>query len=144
MQKWVLAEDVGIETVGDVFTPVLIKGTSIPCSAKQIFSTANDGQTAVTLKLVQGVGQAASRNRQLGMFDLTGIPTSPQGVPQIEVVFDIDDAGNLSVEARDLASSLKTDLRVESWPCTWNCRSARMGCSSCIAGTRMALLATGS
>ncbi len=114
MQKWVLAEDVGIETVGDVFTPVLTKGSLIPCSAKQVFSTANDGQTAVTLKLVQGVGQAASGNRQLGKFDLTGIPTAPQGVPQIEVVFDIDDAGNLSVEARDVASSLKTDLRVEA------------------------------
>lgn len=114
MQKWVLAEDVGIETVGDVFTPLLKKGTPIPCSAKEVFSTAEDGQSAVTLKLAQGGGTNASKNRQLGKFDLTDIPPAAKGVPQIEVVFEVDEAGNLSVEAKDLASLSRKDLRVEA------------------------------
>lgn len=114
MQKWVLAEDVGITTAGKVFTPLLKKGTVIPCSEKQVFSTAEDNQTAVTIELVQGGGTTASKTRLLGKFDLKGIPSAPKAVPQIEVCFDIDDAGNLSVEAKDLGSLSKQELKVEA------------------------------
>jgi len=104
MPKWVLADDVGIETLGGVFTRVIEKGTELPCEASQVFSTAEDGQAVVTIRLVQGRNDTAAQNRKIGTFDLGGIAPAPRGVPQIEVTFRIDGDGNLSVSACDLAT----------------------------------------
>ncbi len=112
MPKWVLADDVGIETLGGVFTRVIAKGTEIPCEASQVFSTAEDGQAVVTIRLVQGRNETAADNRKIGTFDLGGIAPAPRGVPQIEVTFRIDGDGNLSVSAVDLATRATKGMSV--------------------------------
>lgn len=104
----------GIETLGDVFTRLIERNTAIPVERKQIFSTAEDNQSAVTIKVYQGERDIASRNRLLGMFNLDNIPPAPRGVPQIEVKFSIDANGILHVTARDLATAREQSVRIES------------------------------
>ena len=91
----------GIETMGGVATPVIDKNTTIPTKKSQVFSTADDNQTAVTIHVVQGERKQAAQNKSLGRFDLTDIPTAPRGTPQIEVTFDIDANGILNVSAQE-------------------------------------------
>ena len=93
----------GIETEGGVMTKLVERNTTIPTERKQIFSTADDNQTAVTVRVFQGERQMAGDNRLLGQFNLEGIPPAPRGVPQIEVKFDIDANGILNVSAKDWA-----------------------------------------
>ena len=90
----------GIETLGGVFTRLIERNTTIPTKKSQVFSTADDNQTAVTIKVYQGEREMAADNKLLGNFDLTGIPPAPRGVPQIEVTFDIDANGIVSVQAQ--------------------------------------------
>ena len=94
----------GIETLGGVMTKLIDKNTTIPANAEQVFSTADDNQTAVTIHVLQGEREMASGNKTLGTFILDGIPPAPRGVPQIEVTFDIDANGILSVTAKDMAT----------------------------------------
>ncbi|MEM2266178.1 MAG: molecular chaperone DnaK, partial [Candidatus Hadarchaeales archaeon] len=94
----------GIETLGGIFTPIIPRNTTIPTRRSQIFTTATDFQTAVTIHVLQGERPMAADNVSLGRFDLVGIPPAPRGVPQIEVIFDIDADGILKVTARDLAT----------------------------------------
>jgi len=94
----------GIETLGGVFTKLIEKNTTIPTRKSQVFSTAADNQSAVTIRVFQGEREMASDNKLLGQFDLVGIPPAPRGVPQIEVTFDIDANGIVSVQARDKAT----------------------------------------
>jgi molecular chaperone DnaK len=94
----------GIETLGGVMTKLIEKNTTIPTKANQVFSTAADGQTAVTVHVLQGEREMASANKSLGRFDLTDIPPAPRGMPQVEVTFDIDANGILHVSARDKAT----------------------------------------
>jgi molecular chaperone DnaK len=103
----------GIETLGGVFTKIVERNTTIPCERKQIFSTAEDNQTAVTIKVYQGERPMAADNRLLGMFNLEGIPPAPRGVPQIEVTFDIDANGILHVTAKDLGTGKEQRVRIE-------------------------------
>lgn len=91
----------GIETLGGVFTKLIERNTTIPTKKSQIFSTAADGQTAVTIRVFQGERQMAADNKLLGEFNLDGIPPAPRGVPQIEVTFDIDANGIVNVSAKD-------------------------------------------
>ena len=95
----------GIETLGSVMTSLIDKNTTIPTKAQQIFSTADDNQTAVTIHVLQGERKMASQNKSLGRFDLSNIPPSPRGMPQIEVTFDIDANGILHVSAKDKATA---------------------------------------
>lgn len=104
----------GIETLGGVFTKLIERNTTIPCQRKQIFSTAADNQTAVSVNVLQGEREMAVDNRSLGRFDLVGIPPAPRGVPQIEVVFDIDANGILHVSAKDLGTGKEQKIRIES------------------------------
>ncbi len=90
----------GIETLGGVTTKVIEKGTTIPAKKSQVFSTADDNQPAVSIHVLQGEREFAKDNKSLGMFELTGIPAAPRGVPQIEVTFDIDANGILTVTAK--------------------------------------------
>jgi len=92
---------IGIETLGSVFTKLIPKNTLIPIRKSQTFSTAQDGQTQVSIKVLQGEREMADDNKLLGQFDLVGIPQAPRGVPQIEVTFDIDADGILNVNAKD-------------------------------------------
>ena len=87
----------GIETLGGVFTRLIDRNTTIPTKKSQVFSTAEDGQTAVTIRVFQGEREMAADNKLLGQFDLIGIPPAPRGVPQIEVTFDIDANGIVNV-----------------------------------------------
>ncbi|MCC7425478.1 MAG: molecular chaperone DnaK [Alphaproteobacteria bacterium] len=103
----------GIETLGGVFTRLIDRNTTIPTKKSQIFSTADDGQTAVTIKVYQGEREMAADNKQLGMFDLVGIPAAPRGVPQIEVTFDIDANGIVAVSAKDKATSKEQQIRIQ-------------------------------
>ena len=103
----------GIETAGGVMTPLVERNTTIPTEKKQTFSTADDNQTAVTVKVFQGERKMAGGNRLLGEFNLEGIPPAPRGVPQIEVKFDIDQNGILNVGARDLGTSKEASVRIE-------------------------------
>ena len=96
----------GIETLGGVMTKLIEKNTTIPTSASQVFSTADDNQTAVTVHVLQGEREQAGANKSLGRFDLSDIPPAPRGVPQIEVSFDIDANGILNVSAKDKATGL--------------------------------------
>ncbi|MEN6399811.1 MAG: Hsp70 family protein, partial [Rectinema sp.] len=104
----------GIETLGGVFTRLIPRNTTIPCRKSQIFSTAADGQTAVSINVLQGEREMASQNRTLGRFDLVGIPAAPRGVPQIEVTFDIDANGIVHVSAKDLGTGKEQKIRIES------------------------------
>ena len=104
----------GIETLGGVFTRLIDRNTTIPTKKSQVFSTADDGQTAVTIKVFQGEREMAIDNKLLGNFDLTGIPTAPRGVPKIEVTFDIDANGIVSVQARDQATGKEQQIRIQA------------------------------
>jgi molecular chaperone DnaK len=104
----------GIETLGGVFTRLIDRNTTIPTKKSQIFSTADDGQTAVTIKVYQGEREMAADNKLLGNFDLQGIPPAPRGVPQIEVTFDIDANGIVSVSARDKATGKEQQIRIQA------------------------------
>ncbi|MGH6991524.1 MAG: Hsp70 family protein, partial [Stellaceae bacterium] len=104
----------GIETLGGVFTRLIERNTTIPTKKSQIFSTADDGQTAVTIKVYQGEREMAAYNKLLGQFDLVGIPAAPRGVPQIEVTFDIDANGIVSVSAKDKATSKEQQIRIQA------------------------------
>ncbi|MCL2209014.1 MAG: molecular chaperone DnaK [Treponema sp.] len=104
----------GIETLGGVMTKLITRNTTIPTRKSQIFSTAADGQTAVSIQVLQGEREMASQNRILGRFDLVGIPPAPRGVPQIEVTFDIDANGIVHVSAKDLGTGKEQKIRIES------------------------------
>jgi molecular chaperone DnaK len=103
----------GIETLGGVFTKLVEKNTTIPTERKQVFSTAADNQTAVTVSVYQGEREMAADNRLLGQFNLEGIPPAPRGMPQVEVKFDIDANGILNVSARDLGTGKEQTVRIE-------------------------------
>ncbi len=103
----------GIETLGGVMTKLVERNTTIPAERKQVFSTADDNQTAVTVRVFQGEREMAADNRLLGQFNLEGIPPAPRGVPQIEVKFDIDANGILSVAAKDLGTGNEQTVRIE-------------------------------
>jgi molecular chaperone DnaK len=102
----------GVETLGGVSTKVIERNTTIPTKKSQIFSTAADNQTTVTINVLQGERAMASDNVSLGMFNLTGIPTAPRGIPQIEVTFDIDADGILNVSAKDLATGKEQKITI--------------------------------
>ncbi len=104
----------GIETLGGVTTKLIERNTTIPTRKSQIFSTATDGQTAVSIHVLQGERELASQNRTLGMFNLEGIAPAPRGVPQIEVTFDIDANGIVHVSAKDLGTGKEQKIRIES------------------------------
>ena len=104
----------GIETLGGVMTKLIEKNTTIPTKANQIFSTAEDHQTAVTVRVFQGEREMAAGNKLLGQFDLTDIPTAPRGVPQIEVTFDIDANGILNVSAKDKATGKQQSIVIKA------------------------------
>lgn len=104
----------GIETMGGVFTRLINRNTTIPARKSQVFSTAADGQTAVSIHVLQGEREMAAQNRTLGKFDLVGIPAAPRGVPQIEVTFDIDANGIVHVSAKDLGTGKEQHIRIES------------------------------
>ncbi len=104
----------GIETLGGVFTRLIPRNTTIPCRKSQIFSTAADGQTAVSIHVLQGEREMATQNRTLGRFDLVGIPPAPRGIPQIEVTFDIDANGIVHVSAKDLGTGKEQKIRIEA------------------------------
>ncbi|MDR2493747.1 MAG: molecular chaperone DnaK [Spirochaetaceae bacterium] len=104
----------GIETLGEVMTKLIPRNTTIPTRKSQIFSTAADGQTAVSIQVLQGEREMANQNRPLGRFDLVGIPPAPRGVPQIEVTFDIDANGIVHVSAKDLGTGKEQKIRIES------------------------------
>ncbi len=103
----------GIETEGGVMTPLVERNTTIPTERKQVFSTAADNQTAVTVKVYQGERKIAVHNRLLGEFNLEGIPPAPRGMPQIEVKFDVDQHGILNVSAKDLGTGKEASVRIE-------------------------------
>ncbi|MGN0910050.1 MAG: molecular chaperone DnaK [Thermoguttaceae bacterium] len=103
----------GIETLGGVMTKLVEKNTTIPTEKKQVFSTAEDNQTAVTIKVYQGEREIASANRLLGQFNLEEIPPAPRGLPQIEVTFDVDANGILNVKAKDLGTQKEQKIRIE-------------------------------
>ncbi|MSP83220.1 MAG: molecular chaperone DnaK [Alphaproteobacteria bacterium] len=104
----------GIETLGGVFTRLIDRNTTIPTRKGQIFSTAEDGQTAVTIRVFQGEREMAADNKLLGQFDLVGLPSAPRGVPQIEVTFDIDANGIVQVSAKDKATSKEQQIRIQA------------------------------
>ncbi|MEW6075345.1 MAG: molecular chaperone DnaK [Candidatus Omnitrophota bacterium] len=102
----------GIETLGGVFTKLIERNTTVPTRKSQVFSTAADNQTAVTVRVLQGERQMADDNVELGRFDLVGIPSAPRGVPQIEVTFDIDANGIVHVSAKDLGTGKEQSIRI--------------------------------
>ncbi len=104
----------GIETLGGVFTRLIDRNTTIPTKKSQVFSTAEDGQTAVTIRVFQGEREMAADNKLLGQFDLVGIPAAPRGVPQIEVTFDIDANGIVNVSAKDKATGKEQQIRIQA------------------------------
>ena len=103
----------GIETLGGMMTKLVERNTTIPTERKQVFSTAADNQTAVTVSVYQGEREMAADNRLLGQFNLEGIPPAPRGMPQIEVKFDIDANGILNVSAKDLGTGKEQTVRIE-------------------------------
>ncbi len=104
----------GIETLGGVFTKIIERNTTIPCRKSQIFSTAEDNQTAVSIHVLQGEREMARDNKTIGRFELVGIPPAPRGVPQIEVTFDIDANGILNVSAKDLATGKEQSIVIKA------------------------------
>lgn len=110
----VIPLSLGIETMGGISTKLIDRNTTIPSSRSQIFSTAADNQTSVEIHIIQGERQMASDNKSLGRFILDGIPPSPRGMPQIEVTFDVDSNGILSVKAKDKASGKEQSIRIEA------------------------------
>ncbi|MDK9696177.1 MAG: molecular chaperone DnaK [Siculibacillus sp.] len=104
----------GIETLGGVFTRLIDRNTTIPTKKSQVFSTAEDGQTAVTIRVFQGEREMAADNKLLGQFDLVGIPPAPRGVPQIEVAFDIDANGIVNVHAKDKGTGKEQQIRIQA------------------------------
>jgi molecular chaperone DnaK len=102
----------GIETMGGVATPLIEKNTTIPTKKSQIFSTAEDNQTAVTIHVVQGERKQATQNKSLGRFDLADLPPAPRGMPQVEVTFDLDANGILNVSAKDKATGKEQSIRI--------------------------------
>ena len=104
----------GIETMGSVMTKLIQKNTTIPTKAQQVFSTAEDNQSAVTIHVLQGEREVASGNKSLGQFNLTDIPPSPRGMPQIEVAFDIDANGILHVSAKDKATGKENKIKIQA------------------------------
>ncbi|GGY47320.1 molecular chaperone DnaK [Parvularcula lutaonensis] len=104
----------GIETLGGVFTRLIDRNTTIPTKKSQVFSTAEDNQAAVTIRVAQGEREMAADNKLLGQFDLVGIPPAPRGVPQIEVTFDIDANGIVNVSAKDKATGKEQSIRIQA------------------------------
>jgi molecular chaperone DnaK len=104
----------GIETLGGVFTRIIDRNTTIPTKKSQVFSTAEDNQNAVTIRVFQGEREMAADNKMLGQFDLMGIPPAPRGVPQIEVAFDIDANGIVNVSAKDKATGKEQQIRIQA------------------------------
>ncbi|MDP7028474.1 MAG: Hsp70 family protein, partial [Candidatus Marinimicrobia bacterium] len=104
----------GIETLGGVCTKLIEKNTTIPTKKSQVFSTADDGQTAVTIRVMQGEREMAADNKLLGNFDLVGIASAPRGVPQIEVTFDIDANGIVSVSAKDKGTGKEQKIQIQA------------------------------
>src|SRR5687767_13468472 len=104
----------GIETLGGVFTKLIERNTTVPTKKSQVFSTAADNQTAVTIRVFQGEREMANDNKLLGQFDLVGIPSAPRGVPQVEVTFDIDANGIVNVSARDKATGKEQQIRIQA------------------------------
>jgi len=104
----------GIETLGGVFTRLIDRNTTIPTKKGQVFSTAEDGQNAVTIRVFQGEREMAADNKMLGQFDLVGIPPAPRGVPQIEVTFDIDANGIVNVSAKDKGTGKEQQIRIQA------------------------------
>ena len=104
----------GIETLGGVFTRLIERNTTIPTKKSQVFSTAEDGQQAVTIRVFQGEREMATDNKMLGQFDLVGLPPAPRGVPQIEVTFDIDANGIVNVQAKDKGTGKEQQIRIQA------------------------------
>ncbi|HTH17362.1 MAG TPA: Hsp70 family protein, partial [Magnetospirillum sp.] len=104
----------GIETLGGVFTRLIDRNTTIPTKKSQVFSTADDNQSAVTIRVLQGEREMAADNKMLGQFDLMGIPPAPRGVPQVEVTFDIDANGIVNVQAKDKATGKEQQIRIQA------------------------------
>ena len=104
----------GIETLGGVFTRIIDRNTTIPTKKSQVFSTAEDNQNAVTIRVFQGEREMAADNKMLGQFDLVGIPPAPRGVPQVEVTFDIDANGIVNVQAKDKATGKEQQIRIQA------------------------------
>ena len=103
----------GIETLGGVLTPMIEKNTTIPTNKSQVYSTAEDNQTAVTVHVLQGERKKASDNKSLGQFNLTDIPAAPRGTPQIEVTFDIDANGIINVSAKDKSTNVEQSITIQ-------------------------------